>query len=228
MTENEQGQLTEEQVKDLENLDAGSFDLDAFLDEKWEFPTFYATVYLDGATAAEIHRVEEAISKAEQAKTRKQRAAKRSEGELAGLAGSGRYATVEEDEQLERFEARRQVLADQFKTKSLKVVFQLAKPADEVHKDVEKLAKAKFPNVKDLSKDEAAEEYHGKLLMAQLVKGIYNYKGERFGGEVTVELMEKLYSKLVGSERQKLTQNMMLALSGGNIMQRAADAGFPR
>lgn len=228
MSENEQGQLTEEQVTELESLDAGSFDLDAFLDEKWEFPTFYATVYLDGATAAEIHRVEEAISKVEQAKTRKQRAAKRSEGELSGLAGSGRYATVEEDEELERYEARRQELAERFKTKSLKVVFQLAKPADEVHKAVEKLAKAKFPGVKDLSKDEAAEEYHGKLLMAQLVKGIYNYKGERFGGEVTVELMEKLYSKLVGSERQKLTQNMMLALSGGNVMQRAADAGFPR
>lgn len=228
MSENEQGQLTEEQIKDLEDLDASSFDLEKFLDQDWEFPTFKATVYLDGATAAEIHQVEEAINQLEQAKARKQRAAKRSEGELTGLAGAGRYATIEEDEELERYEARRQVLADQFKTKSLKVVFQLAKPADEVHKDVEKLAKAKFPNVKDLSKDEDAEEYHGKVLMSRLVKGIYNHKGDRFGGEVTVELMEKLYKKLVGSERQKLTQNMMLALSGGNVMQRAADAGFPR
>ena len=49
----------------------------------------------------------------------------------------------------------------------------------------------------------------------------------QFGGDLTVEKLDKLYARLVPSERQKLETNMVLAISGGNVMQRAADAGFP-
>ena len=100
-------------------------------------------------------------------------------------------------------------------------------PSDEVHKESEKLTKRKFPNVKDIDKDEEAATYRGKCLMLATIHGIYNHAGAQFGGDLTVEKLDKLYARLVPSERQKLESNMVLAISGGNVMQRAADAGFP-
>lgn len=226
MSENESGQLTEEQVAELENLDAETFDLDEFLDRKWSYPAFSATVYLDGEKAGRINDIDRKVKELRRTIEEKQKAAKQS-GAVSSLVG-GTYAdTYAEEQEISELCEQREALSKEFRTSALKFIFRLSKPSDEVHKESDKLTKIKFPNVKDIDKDEEAVTYRGKCLMLATIHGIYNHKGAQFGGDLTVEKLDKLYSRLVPSERQKLETNMVLAISGGNVMQRAADAGFP-
>lgn len=226
MSENESGQLTEEQVAELENLNAETFDLDEFLDRKWSYPAFSATVYLDGEKAGRINDIDRRVKDLRRAIEEKQKTAKQSGGG-SSLAGGTFADTYEEEQEISELREQREALSEEFRTSSLKFVFRLSMPSDEVHKESDKLTKLKFPNVKDTDKDEEAATYRGKCLMLATIHGIYNHAGAQFGGDLTVEKLDKLYARLVPSERQKLETNMVLAISGGNVMQRAADAGFP-
>ena len=94
MSENESGQLTEEQVAELENLDAETFDLDEFLDRKWSYPAFSATVYLDGEKAGRINDIDRRVKDLRRTIEEKQKAAKRPgplpwPGHLRGHLGTG-------------------------------------------------------------------------------------------------------------------------------------------
>jgi hypothetical protein len=225
------GQLTEEQVKELSNLDAETFSLDAFLDQDWKFPAFSTTVYLDGERAGQIHELDEAIKRVTKQRSDKlNRAKQNGTTSLAGITGNSMVDTYEEDAELERLEAERAKLHEKYKTSSLKIVFRLPEPADEVHKKALALTQVKFPDVKkerDLEKNDEAMDLKGNYLLLQIIEGIYNHAGARYGGELTVDTVKKLYAKLIPSERVRIQTNLGLAMSGGQVMQRAADAGFP-
>lgn len=224
MSENESGQLTEKQVEELENLNPDTFDLDEFLDRKWNFPAFSATVYLDGEKAGQINELDKDIKQLQKVIEDKQKSSGQSG---VGSLGGSYVSTQEEEDRLADLRAEREELAEEFRTSSLKFVFKLSEPSEDVHKRATETTKKKFPQVKDLDKDNEATTYRGKCLMQATIHGIYNHAGARFGGELTVEKLDKLYARLVPSERGKLETNMVLAISGGNVMQRAADAGFP-
>lgn len=224
MSENESGQLTEKQVEELENLNPDTFDLDEFLDRKWNFPAFSATVYLDGEKAGQINELDKDIKQLQKVIEDKQKSSGQSG---IGSLGGSYVSTQEEEDRLADLRAEREELAEEFRTSSLKFVFKLSEPSEDVHKRATEATKKKFPQVKDLDKDNEAATYRGKCLMQATIHGIYNHTGARFGGELTVEKLDKLYARLVPSERGKLETNMVLAISGGNVMQRAADAGFP-
>lgn len=225
MSENENGQLTEKQIEELENLDAETFDLNDFLDQKWEFPAFTATVYLDGSTATRINEIDTEVKKLQHEIKEAQKEAK-NQG-YTSLGGAVYADTDVQENRLAELRTEREELADSFRSSSLKFIFQLPESSDNIHKKATEMAKAKFPNVKDVERDDEASTYRGKCLMVMVVKGIFNHKGAKFGGQVDVDMMEKLYAKLVPVERQKLETNMVLAISGGDVMRRAADAGFP-
>lgn len=221
--------LTEEQVKEFGTLDADTFNLAEFLDQKWEFPVFHATVYLDGARAGEISEIDQRIHELQgviEKATRKN--SKAQSGSLGGLAGASYTDTSAEEREVAELTVDRAELAEKFKTSSLKFTFQLSKPATELHKDADKATREQFPDVKDLDADDEAVVCRGKHLMLGCIKEVRNHKGQKYGGTVDYAMLSRLYETLVPSERSKLEQNMVLAISGGDVMRRAADAGFPR
>lgn len=223
----EQSELSEEKKQEIvDSLNADTFDLDDFLNDRWEYPKFTATVYLDGERAARIAELDEQISEAESNRDQHHNNAKPS----GSLAGGGKSRELESaEERVSALKTERASLAEQFHKSVLKVVFQQQNDSREVLRYATDKTKQAFPQLsdKDRENDEEANEYHGHWLMQQLIRDIYDHQGRKFQGEITFERVQKLASTVVGSERNKLRNNMFQALSGGNVIKQAVDAGFP-
>lgn len=229
MSDDERQTLSEEKKQEIvDSLDADTFDLDDFLANQWEYPTFKCTVYLDGERAARIVELDERIGEAEQKVNDLQN---RSRQQTSGsLAGGGKGQEQKDAEaRVDTLKNEREELAAEFRKSALTVVFQQQKDSREVVRVAADKTKEKFPHLsdKDRENDEDANEYHGHWLMQQLIRDIYDYQDRRFTGEITFERVQGLAVRLVGSERTKLRNNLFQALSGGNVMKQAADAGFP-
>lgn len=221
--------LSDEQKAQIqESLDATTFSLTDFLDRKWTFPSFTTTVYLDGATASKISGLDQKIYDLKGRMEKAQRSAKEnSPGTLGAPAESAEV--VEYRHRLEELEAERKRLTEVFRASALKVVFRQQFPSNELYKRATAKAKDAFPKLSEeqIDKDPEAAEYKGRYVMLYTLEGIYDYQGKQPAEELTIEHVRVLMDRLVPSERQKLDRHMMMALTGGDVMQRAADAGFP-
>jgi hypothetical protein len=216
--------LTEEQVAEFSNLDADTFDLGEFLDGKWDFPIFHAAVYLDGASAGQISEIDQRVHEVRGVIEKAQR---QNKGRSGSLVGNSYVDTSSEEAELEELRTQRDELATRFKNSSLRFTFQLQESSTELNKRANEATRKKFPDVKDIDADDDAAVHRGRVLMTGCIKEVRNHQGQKFGKAVDVGMIEKLYAQLVASERAKLEQNMVLAISGGDVMRRAADAGFP-
>src|SRR5690606_1637944 len=130
---------------------------------------------------------------------------------------------------LGELEAERKRLTEVFRASALKEVFRQQFPSNELYKRATAKAQAAFPQLSEeqIDKDPEAAEYKGRYVMLYTLEGIYDYQGKQPAEELTIEHVRVLMDRLVPSERQKLDRHMMMALTGGDVMQRAADAGFP-
>lgn len=229
MSDEEQQALSDEKKQEIvDSLDAETFDLDNFLANQWEYPTFSCTVYLDGERAGKIAELEQQISEAEQKLTELQtKNQKQSSGSLAGPAKSREQLELED--RVDSLKKEREAAAVEFRKSALKVVFQQQGDSREALRYASKKTKEQFPHLSDkqIGEDPEADEYHAHWMMQQMIRDIYDYQGRRFQGEITFDRVQKLASSLVGGERNKLRTNLYQAMSGGNVMKQAADAGFP-
>lgn len=229
MSDEEQQALSDEKKQEIVNsLDAETFDLDRFLANQWEWPTFKCTVYLDGERAGKITELDEQIGEAEQKVSGLQ--SKNKQQTSGSLAGGGKSQEVREAEAyVDTLKNERKQLVAEFRKSALTVVFQQQKDSREVVRVATEKTKEKFSDLSDKERenDEDANEYHGHWLMQQLIRDIYDHQDRRFQGEITFDRVESLTARLVASERTKLRNNLFQALSGGNVMKQAADAGFP-
>lgn len=214
---------TKEKIAD--SLDAATFNLGDFLNDKWDFPSFSETVYLDGNTAAQIAELDQKLHEVNGRLEKLDREANRT----SSLGGSNHSAVREAEAEKSKLEAQKAELATKFKESSLTIVFKLQKPANVLYKEASEQAAEQFPHMKAKEREESEEaiNYQAKLLFIGAVDGIYNHEGKKHEGELTVNQVQKLYDSVVASERQKLERGMNFAITGGDVMKSAADAGFP-
>lgn len=226
--ENAQGQLSDEQRAEIENsVNAETFDLTEFLNNQWKFPRFTATIYLDGLSASRIAETNQEIDRLERELAKQERKQNKKDGSLGAPSKPPELVQVEQE--LEQARNQHDELAATFRRSMLKIVFQQQRPSQEIHRQAVEATKKKFPELSDKEREDSTEanEYHTRVLMSETIRDIFDHQGRRYSGEVTFEQIERLTGMLVGSESQKLAQNMMLALNGGQVMKNAADAGFP-
>lgn len=216
------GQLSDEQRKKIEeSVDVASFDLGAFLDDKWEWPSFHATVHLDGASAARIAEIKQEIDNL----AKKAAKSQEDSGGLGSLGSSNGKIQA----QIEKLNAEGAELQRKLKGSALKLTFRLSEPGGTIHKKIDEEVKNRFP---ELTKDERESSEEATLLRAILMVKhslyqVHNGAGALYKGVVDENMVRSLYSKLIPSEWVKVQNNMMLAFTGGNVMQQAVDAGFP-
>lgn len=218
----EQNILSEEKVSEIENsVDPGSFDLSAFIDDRWDFPSFSATVYLDGASAGRIAELEDKVKEL----TKKSGEDKQTTGGLGALGAAQSSA----DAELEAAKAEIAKLRARVQTSSLKFVLKLSESSAAVNKGIDAELKKRFPKLteKQLEQDPDAQFARMLLMTKACVHKVYNSNGAVYSGEISEDMLRKLNAKLVQSEWVKLQNNTLMAWTGGNVMQRSVDAGFP-
>lgn len=223
----QEAQITGPTEEEVTALEAETFDIGDFLNQEWEFPTFWCTVHLDGKSAGEVAALDERIeelNKRIKTKARENRTA--SSGSLGGPSGPDVRA---EEAEIERLRAEREPLSAKVAASALKVAFQLPRPAEQIRKETEEFLDTRFKHLpKDKRRDD--DEYNvawGVQTMALCLKEIRNAKGQKNSRALSFEDVRKLLDKLTSAEQMRLQQASTMAISGGNAMQRAADAGFP-
>lgn len=218
-------QITGPTEEEAAALDAQTFDIADFLEQKWEFPTFWCTVHLDGKSAGEVAEIDDRVSELRKAVKEKQR----SGGSGGSLGGGGGPVARAEEAEIAELLAKRAPLSQKVADSALKVGFQLPYPAEEVRKEVEHVLGAKFAHL-DEAKRRENDEYNtawGIQMMVLCLKEVRNAKGQKNSRPLSFEDVRKLLDKLTSAEQMRLQQASTMAISGGNAMQRAADAGFP-
>ena len=215
--------LPEGKIEEIEDsVSAATFDLNAFIEDRWDFPSFTTTVYLDGASAGRIAELEERVKQL----TKKSSEAGR---EPVGGLGSLGSAPSPSEQELEAANKEIEELRSRVQSSALKFVFKLSESSAEVNRGIEKVLKQRYPNMTDKQREQDEDaQFDRMLLMTKAcVHKIYNSRGAEYREEVSEALLRKLHSKLVQSEWVKLQNNTLMAWTGGNVMQRSVDAGFP-
>lgn len=215
--------LPEGKIEEIEDsVSAPTFDLNAFIEDRWDFPSFTTTVYLDGASAGRIAELEERIK---QLTKKSSEAGRESDGGLGSLGAAPSPA----EQELEAANKEIEELRSRVQASALKFVLKLSESSAEVNRSIEKVLKQRYPNMTDKQREQDEDaQFDRMLLMTKAcVHKIYNSRGAEYREEVSEALLKKLHSKLVQSEWVKLQNNTLMAWTGGNVMQRSVDAGFP-
>lgn len=215
--------LPEGKIEEIEDsVSAPTFDLNAFIEDRWDFPSFTTTVYLDGASAGRIAELEERVK---QLTKKSSEAGRESDGGLGSLGAAPSPA----EQELEAVNKEIEELRSRVQASALKFVLKLSESSAEVNRGIEKVLKQRYPNMTDKQREQDEDaQFDRMLLMTKAcVHKIYNSRGAEYREEVSEALLRKLHSKLVQSEWVKLQNNTLMAWTGGNVMQRSVDAGFP-
>lgn len=215
--------LPEGKIEEIEDsVSAPTFDLNAFIEDRWDFPSFTTTVYLDGASAGRIAELEERVK---QLTKKSSEAGRESDGGLGSLGAAPSPA----EQELEAANKEIEELRSRVQSSALKFVLKLSESSAEVNRGIEKVLKQRYPNMTDKQREQDEDaQFDRMLLMTKAcVHKIYNSRGAEYREEVSEALLRKLHSKLVQSEWVKLQNNTLMAWTGGNVMQRSVDAGFP-
>ena|SRR5690606_517416 len=215
--------LPEGKIEEIEDsVSAPTFDLNAFIEDRWDFPSFTTTVYLDGASAGRIAELEERVK---QLTKKSSEAGRESDGGLGSLGAAPSPA----EQEMEAANKEIEELRSRVQSSALKFVLKLSESSAEVNRGIEKVLKQRYPNMTDKQREQDEDaQFDRMLLMTKAcVHKIYNSRGAEYREEVSEALLRKLHSKLVQSEWVKLQNNTLMAWTGGNVMQRSVDAGFP-
>lgn len=215
--------LPEGKIEEIEDsVSAATFDLNAFIEDRWDFPSFTTTVYLDGASAGRIAELEERVK---QLTKKSSEAGRESDGGLGSLGAAPSPA----EQELEAANKEIEELRSRVQSSALKFVFKLSESSAEVNRGIEKVLKQRYPNMTDKQReqDEDAQFDRMVLMTKACVHKIYNSRGAEYREEISETLLKKLHNKLIQSEWVKLQNNTLMAWTGGNVMQRSVDAGFP-
>lgn len=226
-----------EQEQEVELPQPATFNIGDWLDKKHTYPRFATTVYLDREAAAYITQLDEERKKLEKAAQEAQKQSTQVDG-FSSIATSteatSRY--TEATAKINKIAEQRKSLLKRMKESSLYVVFSVKD--DEIHNRINAEMRKRYKGqLKDDStnaifelvrEDEDAAATQGYLQLLETIREITNAKGEKADlGALNVGTMKKLMESLNSSDRVKIFRNMNLAITGGNTVDQAIDAGFP-
>src|SRR5690606_15140476 len=120
-------------------------------------------------------------------------------------------------------------LQPKLKGSALKLTFRRREPGSTGHKKIDEEAKHRFPQFtkEEREADEDATRLRAVRMLKHALQRVRNGAGALIHGGGDEGMGRSLHSKLIPSEWVKVQNNMMLAFTGGNVMQQAVDAGFP-
>jgi len=232
MSEQEQ-----EQVPEVELPKAGTFDLGEWLDKKSTYPKFSPTVYLDGESAAQVSQIDTRLKELEKTATKAEKEAY-STDPFASVAdpGAASQRHSEAVKQISQLQKKRSELVEKLKTSA--VTLTLSMKDDQLHKRVEAEMRKRFAEeLKNdhndstynlVSNNDEAANMQGVLQLKDTIQDITNAEGKKANlANLTTEGLERFMNSLTNSDRIKVMRNMNLAITGGNIVDQAIDAGFP-
>lgn len=222
--------------EEVQKPDAATFDLGAWVQGKATYPRFTTTVYLDQDAAAKAAALNDTI------KELTKKADKAYEASMGSQPNASLVdtATASHDHQKYKQErdkavAEQNKYVEQLKKSALTLVFGVK---DRNHqKNVNTALKEKFPQLKDHSEqqilkavqeDEEIATAQAYLRLKETLVEITNADGHQVDmSQVTVDQITNLVESLPAKSQSRVHYNMMQAVTGGNVVDEAIDAGFP-
>jgi len=227
----------QEQAPEVELPKAETFDLGEWLDKKATYPKFTTTVYLDRQSAASISQLDEEAKKLKKVVDKAEKDV--SSGDPFASIGESTLSSKEHKaaaKKLNELRKQRQELLERLQSSAVKIVFRVKD--QDFHKRVtdqliekykDRLEDTTATAVYELAKDdEQVASMQGHLQLLETISEMTNAEGKKADVKsMTLASVERFMEALNATDRVKVMRNMNLAVTGGNTVDQAIDAGFP-
>lgn len=215
-------------MSEQEQMDPGTFDLGEWVQGHSTYPRFTATVYLDRDAAAQAVEIKREIDKLRKQKSK--------DSDEANAWSSIADAQMLPENQILELEERHQELMRKLKSSETKLVFGVKER--NVDKRINDKLRDEFEQLKGVSdrklmemvaEDEEIAARRSALQLKETIVEITNAKGQKANlAKLTPDALKDFVEGLTNRDLGKVFSNMQQAITGGNVVDEAVDAGFPR
>lgn len=233
---------------EVEVLDAGAFDLDAWISGHHTYPEYTVTVHLDKAAVVASNKLASEVEKLEGDFKRLQEIVENGSDSVSlgeESETSKRYRVVAQE--LKAKKAERSAILDKAKGSALRVVLRKPPVDDDGQQgnafdQVRKVLMEQYPEhskvLNSMDQDATRELFtehpevahqQSVLLFHIMIASITNAKEQVIGRgpKLTQAAISTLIKRLEASDLNRLQVNANLAMSGAELREEQIDAGFP-